>query len=51
MLICSQSGKVYIGICDGAEYRYYTNDENYKKTAPSAISDQASIQNMQLIYK
>lgn len=50
VLICSNSGKVYIGICDGGEYRYYTNDDNYKTTAPSSISGQAATKNMQLRY-
>ena len=51
MLICKNDGKVYLGICDGGEYRYYTNDPAYKSKAPQAIIGQADVKGMKLIYK
>lgn len=51
VLICTADGKVYLGICDGAEYRYYTNDPNYSETAPKSISGQAKGKAMELVFQ
>lgn len=51
VLICKNDGKVYLGLCDGGEYRYYTNDSAYKSKAPQAIIGQADVKGMKLIYK
>ncbi len=51
VLICGKGGKVYIGISDGSSYRYYTNDDSYKASAPTAISGQAEAKSMTLEYK
>ena len=51
VLICTNDGMVYLGICDGAEYRYYTNDPAYTSDAPRAIAGQAAGKGMSLIYK
>lgn len=50
VLICTNDAKVYIGISDGAEYRYYTNDPAYKNKAPASISGQANTKNMTLVF-
>ncbi|MBQ4312991.1 MAG: hypothetical protein IJC18_02160 [Clostridia bacterium] len=51
ILICTTDGKVYIGICDGAAYRYYTNDDAYKTKAPVSITGQAETKSMTLSYQ
>ena len=50
VLICTSDAKVYAGICNGAEYRYYTNDPAYADSAPKAIAGQAKGKGMSLIY-
>jgi len=49
VMICTNDGKVYVGICDGMEYRYYTNDPAYASTAPKAIAGQAQGRGLQLV--
>lgn len=51
VMICSGDAKVYVGICDGMEYRYYTNDADYASEAPVAISGQAMGKGMTLSYQ
>ncbi len=51
VMICTNDARVYVGICDGAEYRYYTNDEAYAAEAPNAISGQARGKGMTLRYQ
>ncbi len=51
VMICTADIKVYIGICDGMEYRYYTNDPDYAETAPKSISGQAKGKSMELVYQ
>jgi len=51
LLLCTQSGKVYVGICDGSEFRYYTNDDAYKSSAPECIVGTANSLSMKLSYK
>lgn len=50
ILICTNDAKVYVGICDGASFRYYTNDPAYSATAPKCISGTAAGTGMELEY-
>ena len=50
ILICSNDAKVYVGLCNGAEYHYYTNDPAYADTAPKAIAGQAKGKGMDLVF-
>ncbi|MBP3415685.1 MAG: hypothetical protein J6L81_10885 [Clostridia bacterium] len=51
ILLCTQDGKAYVGICDGSEFRYYTNDPAYKTKAPECISETAKGLGFSLSYK
>lgn len=51
ILLCTQDGKAYVGICDGSEFRYYTNDPAYKTNAPECISETAKGLGFNLSYK
>lgn len=51
VLICAPGGKIYAGVCDGSEYRYYTNDSAYASKAPNSISLYAQAKGMDLQYK
>lgn len=51
VIICGDNGKqVYVGICDGSEYRYYSNDSARKSPsdAPHTIAQYARLRNMTL---
>lgn len=51
VIICGDNGKlVYVGICDGSEYRYYSNDSARKSPsdAPHTIAQYAKLRNMTL---
>lgn len=51
ILLCTHDGKAYVGICDGSEFRYYTNDPAYKTKAPECISETAKGLGFSLSYK
>lgn len=51
LLLCSATGKVYVGICDGAAFRYYTNDSAKKTSAPECITGTAAGMGMTVTYK
>jgi len=50
VVLCTTDGKVYAGVCDGSEYRYYTNDSarGAAGDAPSVIAQYAKIKGMTL---
>lgn len=50
VVLCSSNGKTYAGVCDGSEYRYYTNDSNRESPsdAPDYIVRYAKVKGMSL---
>lgn len=50
VVLCSSRGEVYVGVCDGSEYRYYTSDPERKSAAdaPNYIATYASNKHMSL---
>lgn len=50
VVLCAARAKVYAGVCDGSEYRYYTNDSARKSAedAPNYIRQYAGIKGMTL---
>lgn len=50
VVLCSSGGKTYAGVCDGSEYRYYTNDPSRESPAdaPDYIVRYAKIKSMSL---
>jgi len=50
VVICAGDGRVYAGVCDGADYRYYTNDSARSSAAdaPTTIVQYAKIKGMTL---
>ncbi len=50
VVICTNDGRVYAGVCDGADYRYYTNDSARSSAAdaPTTIVQYAKIKGMSL---
>lgn len=51
VVICGDNGaRVYVGVCDGSEYRYYSNDAGRKSPsdAPHTIAQYAKLRNMTL---
>jgi len=50
VVICTGDGKVYVGLCDGSEYRYFSNDpaRSSASDAPNTIVQYAKIKNMTL---
>lgn len=51
VVLCADGGKVYAGVCDGSEYRYYTNDSSRVSAAdaPNYIAQYAKIKSMTLV--
>lgn len=50
IVLCAADGKVYAGVCDGSEYRYYTNDQARAggDKAPDVIKKYAEFKKMTL---
>ena len=51
VIICGDNGRqVYVGICDGSEYRYYSNDDQRRSPAdaPRTSAQYAKLRNMTL---
>ncbi len=51
VIICADNGRqVYVGLCDGSEYRYYSNDPDRQSVsaAPHTITQYAKLRNMTL---
>lgn len=50
VVLCAEGTRVYAGVCDGSEYRYYTNDPARKSVsdAPNYIQQYAGIKGMTL---
>ena len=50
VVLCAAGAKVYVGVCDGSEYRYYTNDASRASVdeAPNYIEQYAKIKGMTL---
>lgn len=50
VVICTGDGRVYAGVCDGADYSYYSNDpaRSSAADAPSTIAQYAKIKGMTL---
>lgn len=51
ILICSNSGKIYVLFYDAEEMRYYTNDKNYASKMPKSFQTTAQSTGMTPIYK
>ncbi|MDR1002685.1 MAG: hypothetical protein LBL82_05395 [Oscillospiraceae bacterium] len=50
ILLCSGGGSIYCAVGDGTEYRYYSNDKDYKSKAPKCISNTARLKEDTLRY-
>lgn len=51
VMICSNSGKIYVLFYDMYEMRYYTNDKNYSSKMPDSFQTIADSKGMNPIYK
>lgn len=51
VVLCAAGARVYAGVCDGSEYRYYTNDAARTSVddAPNYIEQYAKIKGMTLV--
>lgn len=50
VVLCTGDGRVYAGVCDGADYHYYTNDSSRASvaSAPATITQYAAIKGLSL---
>lgn len=51
IMICSNSGKIYVLFYDVEEMRYYTNDKSYASKMPKSFQDVADSKGMKPIFK
>ena len=51
IMICSNSGKIYVLFYDASEMSYYTNDKNYSSKMPQSFQTVADSKGMKPTYK
>jgi hypothetical protein len=51
VMICSNTGKIYLIFYDAYEMRYYTNDSNYSSKMPKSFQTIADAKGIKPIYK